>query len=117
MDLSGNAVSIRAALDAIVELQPEVTFLISSESESCITFRELQSHSLILSRILTHAGLQPGDKVAFFMDNGLLTAELFLGTMYGGFVAVPLNVRAGTAQLAYMLDHCDAKIVFVEDQY
>jgi amino acid adenylation domain-containing protein len=117
MDLSGNAVSIRAALDAIAELQPEVTFLTSSESGSSITFRELQSHSLILSRILMHAGLQPGDKVAFLMDNGLLTAELFLGTMYGGFVAVPLNVRAGVVQLSYMLGHCDAKLVFVQNEY
>ena len=30
---------------------------------------------------------------------------------------MPLNVRAGAAQLAYTLDHCDAKVVFVEDQY
>ena len=51
------------------------------------------------------------------MDNGLLTVQLFLGTMYGGLVAVPLNVRAGAMQLSYMLDHCDAKVVFVEDQY
>ena len=61
--------------------------------------------------------MESGDKVAFLMDNGLLTAQLFLGTMYGGFVAVPLNVRAGVMQLSYMLDHCDAKVVFVEDQY
>ena len=62
-------------------------------------------------------GLERGDKVAFLMDNGLVTAQLFLGTMYGGFVAVPLNVRAGVTQLSYMLDHCDAKLVFAEDQY
>ena len=62
-------------------------------------------------------GLERGDKVAFLMDNGLVTAQLFLGTMYGGFVAVPLNVRAGVTQLSYMLDHCDAKVVFVEEQY
>ena len=58
-----------------------------------------------------------GDKVAFLMDNGLFTAQLFLGTMYGGFVSVPLNVRAGVSQLSYMLDHCDAKVVFVGNQY
>ena len=58
-----------------------------------------------------------GDKVAFLMDNGLVTAQLFLGTMYGGYVAVPLNVRAGVAQLSYMLNHCDAKMIFVEDEY
>jgi amino acid adenylation domain-containing protein len=62
-------------------------------------------------------GLEHGDKIAFLMDNGLFTAQLFLGTMYGGFVSVPLNVRAGVSQLSYMLDHCDAKVVFVGSQY
>ena len=51
------------------------------------------------------------------MDNGLFTAQLFLGAMYGGFVSVPLNVRAGVSQLSYTLDHCDAKVVFVGSQY
>ena len=62
-------------------------------------------------------GLEHGDKIAFLMDNGLFTAQLFLGAMYGGFVSVPLNVRAGVSQLSYMLEHCDAKIVFVASQY
>jgi amino acid adenylation domain-containing protein len=61
--------------------------------------------------------LEPGDKIAFLMDNGLFTAQLFLGAMYGGFAAVPLNVRAGVSQLSYTLDHCDAKVVFVEEKY
>ena len=32
-------------------------------------------------------------------------------------MSVPLNVRAGVSQLSYTLDHCDAKVVFVEPQY
>jgi acyl-CoA synthetase (AMP-forming)/AMP-acid ligase II len=67
--------------------------------------------------MLGEAGLVAGDKVAFLMDNGLLTAQLFLGTIYGGYVAVPLNVRAGVLQLGYMLDHSDVAIVFTEKQY
>src|SRR5271169_5191537 len=51
------------------------------------------------------------------MDNGLFTVHLFLGTMYAGLVSVPLDVRAGAAPLASTLDHCDAKVLFVEDQY
>ena len=62
-------------------------------------------------------GLERGDKIAFLMDNGLFTAQLFLGAMYGGFVSVPLNTRAGVSQLSYMLDHCDAKVAFVGSQY
>ena len=51
------------------------------------------------------------------MDNSLVAAELFLGVMYGGFVSVPLNVRAGVAQFLYMVEHCDAKVLFVGDEY
>ena len=50
------------------------------------------------------------------MDNGI-AVQLFLGAMYGGLVAVPLNVNAGATQLSYMLDHSDAKIVFVGEAY
>ena len=82
-----------------------------------MSFHELQQQSILLSKMLRQAGLESGDKVALLMDNGLVTAQLFLGTMYGGYVAVPLNVRAGAAQLSYMLNHCDAKVIFVEDQY
>ena len=70
-----------------------------------------------MCRRFRQSGLERGDKIAFLMNNGLFTAQLFLGTMYGGFVSVPLNARAGVSQLSYMLDHCDAKVVFVESQY
>ena len=75
--------------------QPEAVFLISPESLRSLTFRELQERSRFLAGQLLEAGLVRGDKVALMMDNGLFTAQLFLGLNYGGFVAVPLNVRAG----------------------
>jgi amino acid adenylation domain-containing protein len=109
--------TIREAVDAAAGLQPAAAFLLSAETGSTVTSLELQQNCVQLSQILRQAGLAQGDKVAFLMDNGLLTVQLFLGSMYGGLVAVPLNVRAGVMQLAYMLDHCDAKVVFVEEQY
>jgi amino acid adenylation domain-containing protein len=109
--------TIREAVEAAARLQPASAFLLSAESGSNISCVELQQNCILLSAMLRQAGLEHGDKVAFLMDNGLLTVQLFLGSMYGGLVAVPLNVRAGVMQLAYMLDHCDAKVVFVEEQY
>ena len=109
--------SIREAIDWMAETRGEAVFLISAETGRVLTFEGLQQQSRATSARLREAGLEHGDKVAFLMDNGLFTAQLFLGTMYGGFVSVPLNVRAGVSQLSYMLDHCDAKIVFVGSQY
>ena len=74
-----------------------------------LTFRGLREQCLHLCLRFQQMGLEHGDKIALLMDNGLFTAQLFLGAMYGGFVSVPLNVRGGVAQLSYTLDHCDAK--------
>ena len=109
--------SIREAIHGMAQEHPDVAFLIDPLNGARVQFQELEQQSQLLARMLHHAGLKKGDKVAFLMDNGLLTAQLFLGAMYGGYVAVPLNVRAGAAQLSYMLDHCDAKVVFIEEQY
>ena len=117
MDVGREVKTIREAMDAMAQVQPEVAFLISPETGTTLTFQGLRQQSILLAGMLSAAGMEKGDKVAFLLDNGLLTAQLFLGSMYGGYVAVPLNVRAGAMQLSYMLDHCDARLVFVEEKY
>jgi amino acid adenylation domain-containing protein len=109
--------TMRELIDAMAEIRPNAVFLISPETTDELTFRELQEQSNYLSTQIRQAGAEQGDKVAFLLDNGLFTAQLLLGVMYGGFVAVPLNPGAGVSQLTYMLDHCDAKLLYVADQY
>ena len=101
----------------MAESRPEAVFLLSPEARLEWTFWELREQSIRLAHKLSELGFGQGDKIGFMMDNGLFTAGLFLGAMYGGFVPVPLNVRAGRSQVAYMLDHSDAKVVFVSDEY
>jgi acyl-CoA synthetase (AMP-forming)/AMP-acid ligase II len=117
MRLNKGFTTVGDLIDHWAEAQPDRIFLISPETGLAVTFNELQEKARYLSGQFYSAGLQNGDKIAFLMDNGLFTAQLFLGIMYGGFVTVPLNTRAGTSQLAYSLEHCDAKLVFVESQY
>ena len=77
----------------------EATFLISPETGRALTFGDLKEQVSLLSAKLQQLGLTPGDKVAFLMDNGLFTATLFLASMYGRFVAVPLNVGSAVCEL------------------
>lgn len=109
--------TIRELIDRGAETRPEVPFLMSPETGEVLTFLGLKQQSELLCTQLQRYGLERGDKVAFLMDNSLFTARLFLGVMYGGLVSVPLNVRAGVSQLSYMVEHCDAKVVFVGDEY
>ena len=115
--LNDEVTTIRELIDGMAQTQAEAPFLISPETGRVLTFRGLQEQASALANRLGQLGLERGDKVAFLMDNGLFSAQLFLGTMYGSFVSVPLNVRAGVDQLSYMLDHCDAKVAFVGNEY
>jgi amino acid adenylation domain-containing protein len=115
--LDNDITTIRELIDRMAETCPEAPFLMSPETGELLSFLRLKQQSAALSTQLQEWGLERCDKVAFLMDNSLFTAQLFLGAMYGGFVSVPLNVRAGVTQLRYMVEHCDAKVMFVGDEY
>lgn len=117
MVLSPEINTVRDQIDHMARTQPDCDFLIGAETGRRLTFKGLQEQAVHLCEHLQQKGMELGDKIAFLMDNGLFPAQLTLGVMYGGFVSVPLNVRAGVSQLAYTLDHSDAKIVFVGRQY
>ena len=109
--------TIRAAIDRMADCRGTSVFLYGPETRQEITFADLQRQSNELARRLLSLGLSKGDKVAFLLDNGLFSAGLLVGAMYGGLVPVPLNTRAGKAHLAYALNHCDARVVFVSAAY
>jgi amino acid adenylation domain-containing protein len=109
--------TIREAIDRMAELRAQAPFLISPETRRQITFSEFRYEVIRWASYLASAGLTKGDKVAFLLDNGLFTVELLFAAMYGGFVPVPLNVVAGTSQVAHALSHSDARIVFVSNEY
>jgi surfactin family lipopeptide synthetase A len=109
--------TVRELIDHMADTRSDHVFLVSPETGRSVTFRDLQQGAIRLYGRFRKMGLVQGDKIAFLMDNGLFTVQLFLGAMYGGFVSVPLNVRAGKSQVSYMLDHCDAKAIFVSNNY
>lgn len=107
--------TVRAHIDHRAKTQGESCFLISPEIGSQLSFGELQKSASDIANQLNSLGINIGDKVAFLMTNGLWTTKLFLGAMYGGRVIVPLNAVCGKDQLQYVIDHCDAKVLFVEE--
>jgi amino acid adenylation domain-containing protein len=117
VNLDDGFTTIQSLIDRMAQSHPQAPFLISPETGRSLSFLDIRQQSRHLFNQFRQAGLTRGDKIAFLLDNGLFTAQLFLGAMYGGFVAVPLNVRAGVKQLSYSLNHCDAKIVYVGKDY
>ncbi len=104
--------TIREYVDYQATNRPDSVYLIAPEPDLTLTFKGLQQASRSLTHYLHGQGLKPGDKVALLMHNGFQTCRLFIGLMYGGFCVTPLNLLAQPAQLEYVLDHSEAKVVF-----
>ncbi len=104
--------TLRDVLARHVAGQPGRALLVAPETGCTLTYAELDRQARLLARWLRAAGLERGDKVALYVHNGYQSAVLFLGAMIGGYVVAPLNLLSQRSQLAYVLGHCDCKVLF-----
>jgi len=109
--------TLRDALAGHLARQPDRVFLVAPETGRTLSYRELDYQARLLARWLRAAGLKPGDKVGLYLHNGYQTALLYLGAMLGGYVIAPLNLLAQRSQLAYVIEHCDCRVLFTAREY
>ncbi len=57
-------------------------------------------------------GSPRGTASASLLENGVFTAELFLGCLYGGFVPTPMSPAASESEIAWILEHSGARLCF-----
>jgi long-chain acyl-CoA synthetase len=58
-------------------------------------------------------GLSTGDRVAIFAKNGPDYAETLYAIWWAGLAAVPINNKLHESEVAYILEHSEARAVFV----
>jgi len=63
------------------------------------------------------AGLNRGDRVATLTNNHVECVEAVGAAATGGFVHVPVNFRSVPREIAYVVNHCGASLLFVEKEY
>ncbi|MCW5657174.1 MAG: AMP-binding protein [Burkholderiaceae bacterium] len=59
-------------------------------------------------------GLRPGDRVAIKLPDGLDWVAAFLGSLWGGMVAVAVNPRIPAAEWRYILDEAGFSVILAE---
>ena len=69
---------------AYVETQPDKPAVIWAPTGAVTTFAELDAAANRLSRLLRAAGVEPGDHVAFCMENHPRYLEVAWGCHYAG---------------------------------
>ena len=77
------------------------------------SYSDFYERVLMAARGLRKAGMVPGDKVAIFSENraGWAIADFAIQSAQG--ITVPIYATNTADQAVYVINHCEAKIVFV----
>ncbi len=78
------------------------------------TYAELEARSNQLAHVLRAHGVGPGDTVVWCGQNSIGIVEVVNASRKLGSTAVPLNYRLSDEEAAYVTDHSDAKLVYVD---
>jgi len=81
------------------------------------TFAELEARANQLGNVLIAHGAGPGRKVVWCGQNSPGIVTVVNAARKIGATAVPLNYRLSPEEAAYVTDHCDASIVFVDAEF
>ena len=109
--------TIRSVLESGIRNHPDRTFALFPETGHRCTWAEIAFAARSTAARLTALGLAPGEAVGVLAPNSKTTLELFLGSMFGGFITTIFNPLAGQAQLDYVVDHSEVRVLFVSQDY
>lgn len=104
--------TIGEALARHAASRPNAPLLIAPETGRILTYGELERLTRKLAAFLGRRGLAPGSTIALHLHNGYQTTALFLGLMAAGYVVAPLNLLSQARELAWVLEHCETRLVF-----
>ncbi|GAB98254.1 fatty-acyl-CoA synthase [Kineosphaera limosa] len=78
------------------------------------TYREFADEVQVMARALAASGVEPGDRVAYVLPNvpQMLAAHYAVPAL--GAVLVAVNTRLSAEEIAYLLEHSQAKVVVVD---
>src|SRR5579872_4926522 len=81
------------------------------------TYTQLAERTARLAGALREAGARAGDRIAFLSTNCHRLLEAYYGVLEAGCVLLPLNIRLGAQELAFVLNDAQARFLFVEQSF
>lgn len=77
-----------------------------------LTYREYAGAATRYAHALRASGIRPGDRVAYLAHNSAEVSLAHFSVALGGGVLVTINTRLSPEEVAYILEHSEATIVF-----
>jgi len=85
--------------------------------EERFTYAQFAERAARLAGALIAAGAKPGDRIAFLSTNCHRLLEAYYGVLEAGCILVPLNIRLGPQELAFVLNDAQPRFLFVESAF
>ncbi|HLY15578.1 MAG TPA: long-chain-fatty-acid--CoA ligase [Bryobacteraceae bacterium] len=86
------------------------------DGERRFTYAQLNERAHRQASALRGLGVAPGDRVAVLAPNTALAVEAHFGALLAGAVLVMLNTRLNAGELAWILNHCEARVALADPQ-
>jgi acyl-CoA synthetase (AMP-forming)/AMP-acid ligase II len=83
--------------------------------ERSMTFLEWNRRACRLANVLLGLGLNKGDRVAVLAYNCLEWAEIYAAAAKAGVIVVPVNFRLVAAEVAFIVEDCEARALIAQD--
>ena len=87
------------------------------DGEQRWTYAQLFDRCTRLAGALRAAGVQSGERVAVLAPNTHVLLEAHYGVPFAGAVLVALNMRLTAADLTYIIEHSDAKLIIYDVEF
>lgn len=107
--------TITRALAQAAKDFPDRTYLAKKTDPgwAAFTFRDIYERARYFAAWLLQHGIKNGDRVALFAEGSPEWVVTELGTLLAGAVSVPLSVKLLPEEIAFRLNHSEAKILGV----
>ena len=106
--------TIAQAVSAHARLRPQQ--IGARDSRRALSFELWNERANRLAGGLLGLGLAKGDRVALLAYNCVEWMEMYVALAAAGLVAVPVNFRLATDEIAYILEHSEARAFIVQDE-
>lgn len=99
------------------EISTHKEAFVEFERQRRFTFQQLNKRCNQIGNALLAKGIQPGDRVALVLKNGIEFVETYFAVAKIGAVLVPINCRLVAAEIAYILQDSGAKALVFDNDF
>jgi acyl-CoA synthetase (AMP-forming)/AMP-acid ligase II len=86
------------------------------DSRRVLSYARWDERASRLANALLALGLAPGDRVALLAYNAIEWWEIYAALARAGLVAVPINFRLAGPEVAYIVQHAQARAAIVQEE-